>query len=282
MPTLTSGFSDGRGRRLVGAVAPVVVGVHVEQDERAALGQGVEPRREGVVEGVVRRQAALEELVGQLAVAPHVEPPAVVGLAVDRLATGPVEVGLEAGARGHHAVGDDRGEPVGERVLLAEALGLVEHHRLGDLGPQLVPRVHRRSPRPDRPIHRRTQQRPTSLPRQSWRPVYPSGHATSTDAHPFGWTAGWTGVGLGHADRRPDRCRDLRRERAHHVPRLGRPLGGPRPDAGRHPGGVRRRPRASSSGSTTPGGRRCRRSSPTLLTTRSYASRTPSATTFSS
>ena len=42
--------------------------------------------------------------------------------------------------------------------------------------------------------------------------------------------------------RRPHRCRDLRRERPHHLPRLGWPLGGPRPHAGRHPGGVRRRP----------------------------------------
>ena len=87
VPTLTSGFSVAGAGGCVGAVAPVVVGVHVEQDERAALGQGVEPRREGVVEGVVRRQAALEQLVGQLAAAPHVEAPAVLGLAVDRLAT---------------------------------------------------------------------------------------------------------------------------------------------------------------------------------------------------
>ena len=68
-------------------------------------------------------------------------------------------------------------------------LGLVEHHRLGDLrAAARAPRAPT-SPRPDRPIHRRTRQRPTSLPRQSWPPVYPSaaGHAPP-DAHPYGWT----------------------------------------------------------------------------------------------
>ena len=96
VPTLTSGLSSAGAGVCVRAVAAVVVGVHVEQDERSALGEGVEPRREGVVEGVVRRQAPLEQLARQRAAVPDVEAPAVVGAAVDRLAPGPVEVGLEA------------------------------------------------------------------------------------------------------------------------------------------------------------------------------------------
>ena len=42
--------------------------------------------------------------------------------------------------------------------------------------------------------------------------------------------------------RRPDRSRHLRGERPADLPRRRRPVGGPRPDDGRHPRGVRRRP----------------------------------------
>ena len=43
--------------------------------------------------------------------------------------------------------------------------------------------------------------------------------------------------------RRPDRSRHLGGERPADLPRRRRPVGGPRPDDGRHPRGVRRRPR---------------------------------------
>jgi hypothetical protein len=83
----------------------MVVRVHVEQDERSTLGNPVEARTESVEERVVRREAALELFVRELSIAPHLEPPAVVRGAIDRVAARPIEVALEPGPMSQHPSG---------------------------------------------------------------------------------------------------------------------------------------------------------------------------------
>ena len=123
--------------------AAVVVAVDVEEHEAGVIGGDlVEHACHRRIETTVILERALDNRLVEGA-APRLEPPALLGSPVHggrRLA---VEVDFEA-----RAVGDDVGRNAadrlaGERVLLAQALGVGQGCQGGDLGPQAVAVVDR-------------------------------------------------------------------------------------------------------------------------------------------
>ena len=122
-----------------GPVAAMIVAVHVEQDEALVpLGDVVEQLRQHPVICGVDRQRAADQRFVRLGPLPDLQPPALLGASIDRAVGAAIEIELEA-----RAMHDDMGRHVhdalaGERILLAQPLGILERHRLGDFLAELV------------------------------------------------------------------------------------------------------------------------------------------------
>ena len=143
VPTLTSGLSSAGAGGGVGAVAPVVVGVDVEQHEGPAGGHRVEPLAEARVELVVHARGCPRSGRRTACRRPTRPGPSSRRAAVDRLVARAVEVDLEAGA-----VARPRGPTA---AAITSVCGSSSRSRTSssrtmacrDLGPQVVPGVHR-------------------------------------------------------------------------------------------------------------------------------------------
>ncbi len=107
-----------RRRRLTGAVAPVVVRMQVEHDERTAVREGVQPSTKLKVELVIEMPGTFD-LLGGRRLAPQFEVPRVFGRSVHGVIPRAVEIDFEARAVRHDRRPADRRQVVGEGILFS-------------------------------------------------------------------------------------------------------------------------------------------------------------------
>ena len=132
-------------RRLggVSAVAPVVVGVDVEHDERSAFGDRVQAPAELGVERVVHVEGAGDDGLIERGIADHVQPPRLLRAAVDGLLALAVQIHLEPGAMHDDAGGDEGADLVGVRILLPQPIWFRQDELRGEVRTDVVPVVDR-------------------------------------------------------------------------------------------------------------------------------------------
>ena len=144
MPTLTSGLSDSRSGRAVGALATMVVRMHIEHD-KGTTGPPqkiIEPRGERCrPKSSSTASDASTSAVGE-AVGPHIKAPGILRAEVHRRVTPYVRSTSEPGTPHEHPAPASPSTAIRERVFLASACLVIDGHPRGDGWPQVMTRMH--------------------------------------------------------------------------------------------------------------------------------------------